>query len=56
MSAVAGLMLFRWLERKRKYTLAGKGSATRRVIRSRGAQIAAAVLASVTVIVLVLPH
>ncbi len=56
LSAVAGLMLFRWLERKRKYTLAGKGSATRRVIRSRGAQLAAATLAFVTVIVLVLPH
>ncbi|HUQ21309.1 MAG TPA: iron ABC transporter permease [Gemmatimonadaceae bacterium] len=56
LSAVAGLMLFRWLERKRKYTLAGKGATTRRVIRSRGAQLAAAILASVTVIVLVLPH
>jgi iron(III) transport system permease protein len=56
LSAVAGLMLFRWLERKRKYTAAGKGSATRRVIRSRGAQLAAAGLALVTVVVLVLPH
>ncbi len=56
LSAVAGLMLFRWLERKRKYTLAGKGSATRRVIRSRGAQLAAAALAFATVVVLVLPH
>ncbi len=56
LSAVAGLALFRWLERKRKYTSSGKGSATRRVIRSRRAQIAAAVLATITVIVLVLPH
>src|SRR4051812_46679745 len=56
LSAVAGLMLFRWLERKRKYTLAGKGSSTRRIIRSRSAQMAAAILASVTVVVLVLPH
>jgi len=56
LSAVAGLALFRWLERKRKYTLAGKGASTRRVIRSRNAQFAAAALALVTVVVLVLPH
>ncbi len=56
LSAVAGLALFRWLERKRKYTLAGKGAATRRVIRSRNAQLAAAALALATVVVLVLPH
>lgn len=56
LSAVAGLMLFRWLERKRKYTSAGKGATTRRVIRSRGVQLAAMTLAMVTVVVLVLPH
>lgn len=56
LSAVAGLALFRWLESKRKYTSSGKGSATRRVIKSRRAQILAAVLATITVIVLVLPH
>lgn len=56
LSAVAGLALFRWLERKRKYTSAGKGATTRRVIRSRGAQLGAAALALVTVVVLVLPH
>jgi iron(III) transport system permease protein len=56
LSAVAGLALFRWLERKRKYTSAGKGATTRRVIRSRRAQLAAAALALVTVVVLVLPH
>ena len=56
LSAVAGLMLFRWLERKRKYTSAGKGGFTRQVIRSRTAQISAAGLALVTVVVLVLPH
>ena len=37
LSAVAGLLLFRWIDRKRKYTLAGKGGRTRRVIRSRRA-------------------
>ena len=56
LSAVAGLVLFRWLERKRKYTSSGKGGATRRIIRSRRAQTIAAVLSSLTVIVLVLPH
>ena len=56
LSAVAGLVLFRWLERKRKYTSSGKGSATRRVIRSRKAQIAAAGLSFVLVVFLILPH
>jgi len=56
LSAVAGLLLFRWLEGKRKYTSSGKGAATRKVIRSRNAQVLAAVLAIATVIVLVLPH
>ena len=56
LSAVAGLLLFRWLEGKRKYTSSGKGAATRRVIGSKNAQIIAAALSIITVIVLVLPH
>ena len=56
LSAVAGLLLFRWLEGKRKYTSSGKGSATRRVIGSRRGRIAAAILAIITVVILVLPH
>jgi iron(III) transport system permease protein len=56
LSAVAGLVLFRWLERKRKYTSSGKGSATRRVLRSRRAQIGAALLSIVLVVFLILPH
>jgi iron(III) transport system permease protein len=56
LSAVAGLALFRWLERKRKYTLAGKGATTRKVISSGGMQVAAAILATATVVILVLPH
>ena len=56
LSAVAGLILFRWLERKRKYTSSGKGSATRRVIQSQKARIAAAVLSTITVVILILPH
>ncbi|MEO8193609.1 MAG: iron ABC transporter permease [Gemmatimonadales bacterium] len=56
LSAVGGLLLFRWLEGKRKYTSSGKGSATRRVIRSRRALVLAAVLSTLTVVILVLPH
>ncbi len=56
LSAVAGLALFRWLERKRKYASSGKGSATRKTIGSRRAANVAAVLAAILVIVLVLPH
>ena len=56
LSAVAGLVLFRWLERKRKYTSSGKGSATRRVLRSRRAQTGAALLSIVLVVFLILPH
>jgi iron(III) transport system permease protein len=56
LSAVAGLILFRWLERKRKYTSSGKGSVNRRVIQSRKARIAAAILSTITVVILILPH
>jgi iron(III) transport system permease protein len=56
LSAIAGLLLFRWLEGKRKYTSSGKGSATRRIVRSRKSQIAAAALSAVVVIILVMPH
>lgn len=56
LSAVAGLLLFRWLEGKRKYTSSGKGSATRRLIRSRRAQVLAASLSILAVVILILPH
>ena len=56
LSAVAGLLLFRWLEGKRKYTSSGKGTATRRVIKSRRAQWIAAMLAVATVVILIMPH
>src|SRR2546423_13759883 len=39
LSAVAGLVLFRWLDRKRKYTLASKGGRARRLIGSRRIQV-----------------
>jgi iron(III) transport system permease protein len=56
LSAVAGLVLFRWLDRKRKYTLASKGGRRRRTIQSRHVQIFTSVAAAVIVIALVLPH
>ena len=56
LSAIAGLLLFRWIDRKRKYTLASKGGRTRRVIQSRRAQILTAFAAALIVITLVLPH
>jgi iron(III) transport system permease protein len=56
LSAVAGLGLFRWLDRKRKYTLASKGGRARRAIRSRQIQILTSVGAAIVVIALVLPH
>lgn len=56
LSAVAGLIVFRWLDRKRKYTLASKGGRQRRTIQSRRVQILTSVVASVIVIALVLPH
>lgn len=55
-SAVAGLMLFRWLEGKRAYVAAGKGGATRQPVRSRLARIGLACAAGLIVLVLVLPH
>lgn len=56
LSAVSGLLLFRWLDRKRKYTLASKGGRVRKQIRSRKIQMLTAVGATVVVIALVLPH
>ncbi len=55
-SAVAGLLLFRWLERKRDYVAAGKGGATRRKVQSRATRAVLAVSAALIVLVLVLPH
>jgi len=56
LSAVAGLVLFRWLDRKRKYTLASKGGRARRTIRSRRVQIFTTVAAAAIVVTLVMPH
>ena len=56
LSAVAGLALFRWLDRKRRYTLASKGGRSRRVIRSRRVQMVMSVASAILVVALVLPH
>lgn len=56
LAAVAALWLLRWMERRRQYAMAGKGRATRRLVRSRIARTLAPALAAVVVVVLVLPH
>lgn len=56
LSAFAGLLLFRWIERKREYVASGKGSTTRYVVRSKLARNVMALSASVVVLILVLPH
>jgi iron(III) transport system permease protein len=55
-SAVAGLLLFRWLEGKRAYVAAGKGGVSRRLVHSRWMRAALATAAALIVLVLVLPH
>ena len=55
-AAVCGLMLLRWLEGRRAYTVTSKGRPARIAIRSRPARIAAAVASTLLVAVLVLPH
>ena len=57
LSAVAALVLLRWLERRRPYALAGKGRlARRRLPRNPLARTLLPVVATVLVVVLVLPH
>jgi iron(III) transport system permease protein len=56
LAAVAALWLLRWMERRRQYAMAGKGRATRRLVRSRTARTLAPLVAAVVVLVLVLPH
>jgi iron(III) transport system permease protein len=56
LSAVLALALLRWFQRRRNYTLSGKGRATRIVIRSRAAQVGGVLLAAMLVVLLVLPH
>ena len=56
LSAVAALLLFRGLERRRQYAVTGKGRATRVVMRSPAARVLAPLAALLLVLALVLPH
>lgn len=55
-TAVAALLLLRRLEGKRRYTMAGKGRATRGLLRSGLARRVVPLLAATLVVLLVLPH
>ena len=56
-SAIIALGVLRWFERRSRYTMAGRGGGTRRIaFRSRAARVLAPVLATLLVLVLVLPH
>jgi iron(III) transport system permease protein len=56
LAAVAALLALRWLERRRRYALTGKGKTTRVIVRSRTARAIAPVAALIVVTFLVLPH
>jgi iron(III) transport system permease protein len=57
-SAVVALVVSRWIEGRRKYVGAAKGGArvARRPIRARWLRVAAPLVATVVVVVLLLPH
>jgi iron(III) transport system permease protein len=54
-SALAGLLLFRLLERRRRIAT-GRGARSRRAVKSRGAQIGFMLVGFVAVVFLILPH
>jgi iron(III) transport system permease protein len=56
LAAVAALLALRWLERRRRYAMTGKGKATRLSVRSRTARAIAPIAAIIVVTFLVLPH
>ncbi len=56
LSAVSALLLLRWIERRRNYTLSGKGGAARMVVRAGWLRTLAPFLAGAAVLVLILPH
>ncbi|CAN5341584.1 iron ABC transporter permease [soil metagenome] len=55
-SAIAGLLLFRWLDRRRQYVVSGKGVRSRRTLGSGLVQAALMLVALTVVVFLVLPH
>ncbi len=56
LTAVAGLIVLRRIERRREYSVAGKGRVTRTVVQSRAWRVATPIIATVAVIFLILPH
>lgn len=56
LSAIAALGLFRLLQRKQRVVSTGKGTVTRRAIRSRPLQLVLGIAGSMIVIALILPH
>ncbi len=56
LTAVAALLLLRRLQRGRAYASSGKGAAVRIPVHSRTGQIVGVALATVLVVVLILPH
>src|SRR5262249_7887825 len=56
LAAVAALFALRWLERRRRYTVAGKGRVARRTIGAGSGRVLAPLAAIVVVTFLVLPH
>jgi iron(III) transport system permease protein len=56
LAAVLALLALRWLERRRRYALTGKGKTTRVFVRSRTARVLAPIAALIVVTFLVLPH
>ncbi len=56
LSAVAGLLLFRWIERRKDYVISGKGSSTVQSIQSKGTRVMLGIVAMICVLVLILPH
>jgi len=56
LGAVAALLLLRWMETRRQYTMSGKGRLSRVTIASPTLRAVAPLLAAALVLVLVLPH
>ena len=56
LTAVVALFVLRWVERRREYSMSGKGRTTRTVVRSRFWRAAAPAIAAVAVVFLILPH
>ncbi len=56
LSALLALALYRFVERRGRFTAIGKGQVTRASLRGRATRVIAPVLAAVLVAILILPH